>query len=85
MEYHESNIDPKLIAALIEAVKKPIDIKDINETTDIVNEIGMDSLSLMSLTIKLESLYSIDVASNIHILMKVVTVADLQKYVNDLT
>ena len=54
-------IDENLIKEIIVGINEEIDIQNINNSSHLKNDLGLDSFNLAMLTVKIEDEYGIDI------------------------
>ena len=78
-------LDSRIVEAVRKAVPKPYVGKKLLPETDLVNEVEIDSLRLMILTVELEKAFDISIAANMDKFLTVITLADLHEFIYSLT
>jgi len=79
MEAVDQEVRSRISAALQEVVGRPVAISD---STDIVNDLGLDSLAVMNFVMALEDEY--DISMPLDRMAEVQTVGDLVRTIEDL-
>lgn len=79
MEAVDQGVRSRISAALQEVVGRPVTITD---DTDIVNDLGLDSLAVMNFVMALEDEY--DISMPLDRMAEVQTVGDLVRTIEDL-
>jgi acyl carrier protein len=79
MEAVDQEVRSRISAALQEVVGRPVAISD---DTDIVNDLGLDSLAVMNFVMALEDEY--DISMPLDRMAEVQTVGDLVRTIEDL-
>ena len=79
MEAVDQDVRSRISAALQEVVGRPVAITD---QTDIVNDLGLDSLAVMNFVMALEDEY--DISMPLDRMAEVQTVGDLVRTIEDL-
>ena len=79
MEAVDQEVRTRISAALQEVVGRPVAISD---QTDIVNDLGLDSLAVMNFVMALEDEY--DISMPLDRMAEVQTVGDLVRTIEDL-
>lgn len=79
MEIVDQEVRSRISAALQEVVGRPVAVSD---DTDIVNDLGLDSLAIMNFVMALEDEY--DISMPLDRMAEVQTVGDLVRTIEDL-
>jgi len=79
MEAMDQEVRSRISAALQEVVGRPVVVTD---STDIVNDLGLDSLAVMNFVMALEDEY--DISMPLDRMAEVQTVGDLARTIEDL-
>lgn len=79
METVDQEVRSRISAALQEVVGRPVAVSD---STDIVNDLGLDSLAIMNFVMALEDEY--DISMPLDRMAEVQTVGDLVRTIEDL-
>jgi acyl carrier protein len=79
METVDQEVRSRISAALQEVVGRPVAVSD---DTDIVNDLGLDSLAIMNFVMALEDEY--DISMPLDRMAEVQTVGDLVRTIEDL-
>lgn len=74
------NIENELKNIIVKAAKKSCDVTDINEDTNLVDNLGLDSLAMIELILEIEKVFNVqmdDEDMDINILTKYTSLKEL--------
>ncbi len=78
-------INPLLVSSIQSAMPKPMADTPISVESHLLHDLGIDSLSMMNLTLALETNFGVSLTTHIEALAKCQTVAALSTLIDNVT